>query len=179
MSNKAYRDAFVSAHLSDTIAAQISMLRGDAGWTQQQLAKKAGMKQSRISALESSEYKNYEVETLLRLASAFDVALSVRFQPFSELVKWSASVSPEKLLISSYKEDEIVDTGLESNPGQFFRSSTTAFDAFVSMTPSGMRPVDVIQDGAPLLDRALTLSARNNWTVTGGRAVALTKDPTS
>jgi len=42
------------------------MLREKEGWTQKQLAQKAGMSQSRISALEDPNYENYEIGTFKR-----------------------------------------------------------------------------------------------------------------
>lgn len=105
LQRKAYRDGFVSAHISNTVASQIALLRSERGWTQKELAEKTGMKQSRISALEDPNYENIEVGTLRRLASAFDVGLMVRFAPFSEVVRWSAEVCENKLIVSDYAND--------------------------------------------------------------------------
>lgn len=105
MARKAWRDSYVSAHISNTIAAQITKLRIANGWTQAQLAKHSGMKQSRISALEDPNWENVEIATLKRLASAFNVALTVRFIPFSELAEWASSLSEDKLLVASYEEE--------------------------------------------------------------------------
>jgi transcriptional regulator with XRE-family HTH domain len=110
MRDKEYRDSFVAAHLSNTVAAQISMLREANGWTQTELAKRAGMKQSRISALEDPNYENIELGTLRRLASAYDVALTVRFVPFSELVEWTTELSPDRLSVSPFGRDELRDS---------------------------------------------------------------------
>jgi transcriptional regulator with XRE-family HTH domain len=107
MATKDYRDAYVAAHVSNTVASQISMLREKEGWTQKQLAQKAGMSQSRISALEDPNYENIEVGTLRRLASAFDVALTVRFISFSELASWTAGLSTDKLSVPSFLEDHL------------------------------------------------------------------------
>jgi transcriptional regulator with XRE-family HTH domain len=107
MGRKAYRDAFVSAHVSNTVASQIAALRAANQWTQTELAEHAGMKQSRISALEDPNYENIEVGTLRRLASAFDVALTVRFIPFSELAYWAATLSEDKLVVPKFDEDEL------------------------------------------------------------------------
>jgi transcriptional regulator with XRE-family HTH domain len=105
MANKDYRDAYVAAHISNTVASQISMLREREGWSQTQLAKKAGMSQSRISALEDPNYENYEIATLKRVASAFDVGLTVRFTPYSDLVTWVTELSSNKLLVANFGED--------------------------------------------------------------------------
>jgi transcriptional regulator with XRE-family HTH domain len=107
MGRKAYRDAFVSAHVSNTVASQIAALRAAKGWTQTELAEHAGMKQSRISALEDPNYENIEVGTLRRLASAFDVAVTVRFIPFSDLAYWAATLSEDKLVVPKFDEDEL------------------------------------------------------------------------
>jgi transcriptional regulator with XRE-family HTH domain len=110
LTKKEYRDSYVAAHISNTVASQIFMLREARGWTQKELAQKAGMKQSRISALEDPNYENIEVGTLKRLASAFDVALTARFIPFSELATWAADLSQEKLLVSDFANDRLPQT---------------------------------------------------------------------
>src|SRR5271163_3224325 len=92
MRSETYRRSFVDAHISNTIAAQIAAMREDRKWTQTALAEKAGMKQSRISALEDPDFENVEIATLKRIAAACDVALTVRFIPFSELAVWAANL---------------------------------------------------------------------------------------
>lgn len=109
MARKSYRDAFVSAHLSNTVAAQISGLRQAKNWKQKDLAEKAGMKQSRISALEDPNYENIEIGTLKKLASAFDVGLTIRFVPFSELARWSVTLTEDKLVIADFEHDECIE----------------------------------------------------------------------
>jgi transcriptional regulator with XRE-family HTH domain len=129
MGRKAYRDAFVSAHISNMVASQISALRSKYKWTQKELAGKSGMKQSRISALEDPNYENIEVGTLRRLASAFDVALTIRFIPFSELAQWSTTLSNSKISIPSFDEDALVSqavtTTYSTNPPILIPKTTT------------------------------------------------------
>src|ERR1700730_9271299 len=107
MTNKEYRDSYVAGHISNTVASQILMLREARGWTQKDLAEKTGMGQSRISALEDPNYENIQVGTLKRLASAFDVGLTLRFVPFSEVVTLTAGLSTEKLLVPDFANDRI------------------------------------------------------------------------
>lgn len=107
LQNKEYRSSFVSSQISNTIAAQIFSLREARGWKQAEVAAKAGMKQSRISDLEDPNYENYETRTLVKLASAFDVGLVVRFVPFSELAKWSANLSPRDFLPTEFNKDGV------------------------------------------------------------------------
>lgn len=108
MQSKVRRDAYVAAHISNTVASQILMLREAKGWTQKQLAEKCGMRQSRISALEDPNYENFEAATLRRFASAFDVALTIRFIPFSELTEWTATLSPDKLTPADFAHDSLL-----------------------------------------------------------------------
>jgi transcriptional regulator with XRE-family HTH domain len=107
MRRKPYRDSYVSAHLSNTVAAQIAAMRESRGWTQTELAKRAGMKQPRISALEDPNCENFEAETLRRLASAFDVGLTIRFAPFSEIVEYAASITEDKMSVRSFEFDDV------------------------------------------------------------------------
>jgi transcriptional regulator with XRE-family HTH domain len=107
MQSKARRDAYVASHISNTVASQILMLRESNGWTQKQLAEKCGMRQSRISALEDPNYENFEAATLRRLASAFDVALTIRFIPFSELTGWTATLSSDNLTPVDFVNDSL------------------------------------------------------------------------
>jgi transcriptional regulator with XRE-family HTH domain len=116
MQSKTRRDAYVASHISNTVASQILMLREAKGWTQKQLAEKCGMRQSRISTLEDPNYENFEAATLRRLASAFDVGLTIRFIPFNELVDWVTTISPEKLAPPSFENDTPRD--LRSDPSR-------------------------------------------------------------
>lgn len=89
LSSKEYRDAYVEETINNRLAAQIYSLRVQRGYTQTDLCDLTGMKQPRISALEKS-CRGVTLKTLRRLASAFDVALVVKFVPFSELIKETA-----------------------------------------------------------------------------------------
>ena len=107
LADKAYRDAFVSSHLATNIAAQISSMREDRAWTQTGLAERTEMAQGRISLLEDPSYEQITISTLKRLASAFDVALVVRFVSFGELVVWVANLTPEKLAVPDFAHDSL------------------------------------------------------------------------
>ncbi|MBI3799144.1 MAG: helix-turn-helix transcriptional regulator [Deltaproteobacteria bacterium] len=105
LQDKAYRDAFVGSQINIELAFQIRALREKRGWTQGQLAKKAGMAQPRISAIETPGKGKLNLETLRRLASAFDVGLTVRFVPFSEMIEWVEYFSPDSFSVPSFEED--------------------------------------------------------------------------
>ena len=75
------------------------------------------MAQARLSQVENPNYGRFQLGTLIRLASAFDVALVVKFAPFSELIDWTMNLSPEKLSPPDFDRDpflEAVDTTTHS-----------------------------------------------------------------
>ena len=104
--NQEYREAFVDAHVSDTIASQVFALRKKERWTQTKLAEKCGMAQERISLLENPDYGDVNISTLKRLASAFGVALDVKFIPFSILLTSLDELSLRPMAVPSFKEEE-------------------------------------------------------------------------
>jgi transcriptional regulator with XRE-family HTH domain len=104
--DKEYRDAFVQEHIETGVPFQIREMRRSRGWTQRELGERIEMKQETISKFESMNYGSFTLRTLKRLASAFDVALIVRFAPYSELVDFAADLSPEDLAVPSYADDQ-------------------------------------------------------------------------
>jgi transcriptional regulator with XRE-family HTH domain len=102
------RAKLVDSHVSKTLAFQLRALRDAEEWSQAELAERADMPQTAVSRLESPKYGKATLTTLKRLAAVFDVALVVRFVPFSELIDWisgtprvehglsSASIQPPK-----------------------------------------------------------------------------------
>lgn len=103
--NKEYRNAYVGEYLHTNIAYQVRALRKQRNWDQQKLAENAGMLQPRISAIENPSNSKLNLDTLLRLASAFDVALEVRFAAFSDLLRWGEGFSPDTFEVNSFDKD--------------------------------------------------------------------------
>jgi transcriptional regulator with XRE-family HTH domain len=103
-----YRRGLVEAHAKDTVAFQIRQLRKSKGWEQRDLASALGNAklQPMVSRYENPDYGRYSISTLLDLAAAFDVALVVRFAPFSELVEWDLASTERTLRPPSYAEDK-------------------------------------------------------------------------
>lgn len=86
-----YRHAYADSLANTTIATQIRLLRGS--MTQAEFAKRVGMKQSRISAMEDENYSAWSTTTLKQIAERNDVVFLGRFVSFGELLQWSASMS--------------------------------------------------------------------------------------
>lgn len=118
LNKKKYRERFVEAFIRQGIALQIQMLRKRESWSQKKLGELTKKKANAITRLEDPSYGKFTVTTLLELAKAFDVALSVRFVPFSELARQSLDLSPEALTVARYKDE---------NPSAAGRTSHTSY----------------------------------------------------
>lgn len=119
LKNKEHREAFVSASVDQTIPFQVKAMRlaKHRNWTQEDLALRAGMKQERISTCENPNYGNFSLRTLKQLAAAFDVALIVRFAPFSELVEWEVNMSSSSLEVPSFDDEPYFKEGATEGDG--------------------------------------------------------------
>jgi len=104
LENREYRREF-AADVGTGLAFQVRLLREARGWTQEQLAHQIGKRQETICQWENPNYGRYTLKTLSALAAAFDVALLVRFAPFSELVDWSIDLTPERLAPASFDDE--------------------------------------------------------------------------
>jgi transcriptional regulator with XRE-family HTH domain len=119
LNNKKYRDAYVLEHIKNGIPYQIRSLRDQRGWTQGYLGEEAGKRQHGISRLEDPRYgSKLSIKSLLEIASAFDVALLVKFVPFSKLLNEYDDVSPEALSANSIEDeiDELEKWAAEKEP---------------------------------------------------------------
>jgi len=103
--NAEYRHAYMEAALEQGVAWQIKINRESRKLSQAQLARCIGSRQSAISRAEDPSYGRHRLETLVKVANAFDCALQVKFVPYSQLAKDSDDLSPEALYAKSYLEE--------------------------------------------------------------------------
>lgn len=103
--DKEYRHAYADESLSTYIATQIKVLREQRNLTQSELGQLAGMKQPRITVLEDVNYSSWSISTLRRLAQAFDVRLSVKFENFSSLIPEIETLGRSALERDSFSDD--------------------------------------------------------------------------
>jgi transcriptional regulator with XRE-family HTH domain len=145
--SKQHRAAYVASQINIGIPFQIRALRKQRDWEQKRLAAEADMAQPRISAMESPGYGNFNLETLKRLASAFDVALVVRFAPFSELMRWSDNFSPDDFQVLGFNEElEKVDTSTD-NVVAFNYLTTARNQTAANKSAANHLPQIKMQDG--------------------------------
>jgi transcriptional regulator with XRE-family HTH domain len=105
LSRKAYRAAYVGEHVRRGIAAQIRVMRDQRGWNQGKLSVELGKPQSVVSRLEDPSYGKVTVQTLLEVAATFDVALQIRFVPFSTFLQQTRDVSTRSMQVVSFGDD--------------------------------------------------------------------------
>jgi transcriptional regulator with XRE-family HTH domain len=100
-----YRRSFVAANVRVQIAAQLLALRTSRRKSQEQLADEMGMNQATISLMERPDYGKYNIQTLMRYADVYDVALDVRFVPVRDLVKRILNQSPDEMSPASFDDE--------------------------------------------------------------------------
>jgi transcriptional regulator with XRE-family HTH domain len=163
MKGKDARIRFVDSHLSKGIAFQTQALRDKKEWSQQQLADKLGSNQNAVYRLENPNYGKQTLTTLKKVAAVFDVALVVRFVPFSQLVDWVSGtprVDPglglSTLDVPSFQSE--LERGALDEPSVHKSTEDEQLDTALAKKISGE---DAIQDRTedapnPVIERAST-----------------------
>jgi transcriptional regulator with XRE-family HTH domain len=105
LKDSAFRAQFASDQPGEFLPLQIKRLRERHGWTQSELAERAGTQQVVVSRWENPDNRGITLNTLKRLARAFDVALMVRFAPFSEFIDWVCTLSARSFEPASFDEE--------------------------------------------------------------------------
>jgi transcriptional regulator with XRE-family HTH domain len=139
LKDKKYRNQFIAGEVRRTIPFQLRALRAERKWTQADLGKEAEMPQTVVSRIENGDAASLSIKTLLKLATAFDVALVVRFEPIDRLITWVDGLSPE--VMSPRRSSEIL-AEIEQNATRTLIATATVTQGaalrVVSGTPSGI-----------------------------------------
>ena len=138
--DKAYRDAYTASQISIGLPFQIRALRASRNWTQGKLAKQSLMSQPRVSEIERPGARRLNLDTLLRLASAFDVALEVRFVPFGKLVDHSERFDPDSFSVKSF-DQEISELEQRRNSTAHTKHDMDLAASAKSVPESGIRSI--------------------------------------
>jgi transcriptional regulator with XRE-family HTH domain len=104
--NKEYRDAFVAEQIFSRLPLKIRNIREEQGLTQKQLGELADMAQAWVSKLEDPNYGKLTISTLLKLASALDVGLSIDFVPFSRVLDGAVRLRASSFCVPKFVEDK-------------------------------------------------------------------------
>jgi transcriptional regulator with XRE-family HTH domain len=105
ISDRDFRADYIRAKLDVLIPSQLRGLRRRDDLTQPQLAEMAGMKQARISAMETQGRVNFNRETLVRMAATYGVGLIVQFVTFSEMLEWENNYSQDTFNVTRLEND--------------------------------------------------------------------------
>lgn len=140
LKKKKYRDAYVEEHVRTSLPFQIRALREQREWTQGRLAEELKTTQTAVSRLENPDYGKLSLNSLYKLASAFDVALLVKFVPFSRLIEEFKDASPQALSARSFEEEveELEAVAAEEEPEAVFAAADLATPSARGVVP---RPV--------------------------------------
>lgn len=109
LQDKEYRDAYVRATITHGLAHQIRINRELRNLSQKSLAEKCGKTttQVAISRLEDPAYGKFTLNTILKVASALDVAVCVRLVPYSKFLLETADKSVFGLFSKSFSEENL------------------------------------------------------------------------
>ncbi len=136
------RAKLVANNLSEGIAFQIRATRDAQGLSQGELAERLGMTQGNLSRLENPDYGKQTIGSLIRVAEALDVALVVRFEPFSKYIDWLSGtphldrgVTPEALSVPGFTQEE--ESGsLDAQVPSYFPVTTSQSTTVTKFPPS-------------------------------------------
>jgi transcriptional regulator with XRE-family HTH domain len=118
LKSKGYRDEYVAEHVRTGVALQIRTLREQRRLTQSELADLMGTSQSAVARAEDPDYGKLTINTLLDVARAMNVALSVKFLSFPEFIWHTRDVSPKALEVKSFDANAFAPT---------YRAPTTVY----------------------------------------------------
>lgn len=99
------RHLLVDAQIRQGLPLQLRAMREAREWTQAKLAEKLGTTQNAISRLENPKSRPATIPTLKRIAETFDVALIVKFAPFSDFVDSVSSMSEKSVSVPAYNSE--------------------------------------------------------------------------
>lgn len=100
------RYAYVDDFLNASVAAQIKNLREMRGLKQAELAERIGTQQPGIARLESINYDAWKVETLRKIARAYDLWVDIQFREFADLPS-EIDKFGRRLRLRGFKEDPV------------------------------------------------------------------------
>lgn len=107
--SKKFRTAFLSSSVRYRLALQIRALRKSIFDSQKRLGEAMGKPANVISRLENPDYGKVTLQTLLELASAFDVGLIVEFASFNDVVERAEDLSEQSLVRAQFEDEAEAD----------------------------------------------------------------------
>ena len=100
-----FRHTYADEILTLFVCSQSKVLREQREMSQAELAEALGTTQSAVSRFESTDYAAWNIDTLRRIARAFDVRLRITFEGFGSLWRDVGGITKESLERPSIEED--------------------------------------------------------------------------
>ncbi len=123
--SKKYREAYVGAHLKRSVPFQIKAMRDRRGWSQVELAERAGLTQGAVSRAEDPDYGNLTFNTVIRIAAGFDVAFVGAFVRFSELARRASIQNEDSVQVVEFQKDATERAFAAATTTRVVESATT------------------------------------------------------
>jgi transcriptional regulator with XRE-family HTH domain len=161
LSSQKSRTAYIKAKLGVLVPAQIRALRLKSTEPpmprQRDLAKEAELQQSRISMFETPGMANMTLETLAKVAAGLRSGVIVKFVPFSEMLHWENTFSPDTFNVNPrLEEDEqFLDpsAGIRIDSNSWFRDGNVAGSQDEDEANSGdteRKPMETVDEQAKM-----------------------------
>jgi len=118
MRNKEYRDGYVAANVRHWVSTQIRLCAQQRGMTKHNLSVASGLSEGDIDLVEDPDETNVDINELLALASAMDVALSIQFVDYPTFVDRTSDLSKEAFEVNTFEDvDADIDALYDSPTG--------------------------------------------------------------
>ncbi len=162
LSRKHYRDEYVAEHVRLGVSYQIRALREQRGWNQGKFAAELGKPQSVAHRLEDPEYGKLTVKSLLEIASAFDVALHVRFVDFEDFLRLNENVSPDALKVDSFDAAKLAASGNDTERDAIVndRPILTEVTADKPIAPGTSEPQTWVTNNSPYVNEVTNIETQ-------------------
>lgn len=151
LGSREYRESLLREIVIGWVVNQIKSLRRQRGWTQERLAEEASKPQSVIARIESESYGNWNTNTLLDIASAFDVALQIRFVSWPQFLAEADDTSPKAMQVPSFSRDQFLVKPLYRNQLTDLRGvaqpQQASLNEFYATPRSASQNLPLLQDG--------------------------------
>lgn len=103
--SKEYRQVFAEQFVKELLPFQIEILMKHRGMSKQDLAKATGLSEQTIARAINPNSQSISLNTVIKIAAAFDVAFVAKFIPFSKLHEMVTNLKEDDWKLPSFNEE--------------------------------------------------------------------------
>lgn len=141
LQNPAYRHALAASQFKRFVPFQITALRKQRQWSQQQLAENAGLTQGVISRAEDPDNGNLAVNTILRIANGLDRVFVGQFMSYGDFEEWRKGLAEDMVVLDFEQENAKFERDAESAP---FEGTTAKYLEVAAVNNLGAGKFNVV-----------------------------------